>query len=206
MLFPRSTSSEKRTESIDISESKEDRPSWRKLPINWRKRAWNEWWWEEIAFLSLSWGLFLWVIVLLGCGNHTALSRWEPVKPNSVLAILTTLTRAALLVPIISCIGQLKWLHYRNPSSLNHLDLFDSIGPGQWGSLSLLLGLRKLEHVTILAWAAALFSLLSLGIAPTVQQALTFDNQRTVNNSTNASVGRATGFAQSVVPEIGKPP
>jgi hypothetical protein len=206
MRFLPYTPSEKRKKSIDSSKPKDDHPSSRKTRIGWRKGTWTGWWWEEIAFLSLSWAFFLWVVILLGCGNHSPLSKWEPLKPNSVLAILTTLTRAALLVPIISCIGQLKWLHYRNPNSLDHLDLFDSTAPGPWGSLLLLFGMRRLDKVALLAWATALFSVLSLGIAPTVQQALTFDNQWMVANSTSASLGVATGFAESVETKIGISP
>jgi hypothetical protein len=194
----------KRKQIRNIPQFKNKKTSRIGARLNHQREALTGWWWGEIAFLLLSWILLLGIIVLLRCGDHTALSNWRfPLKPNSVLAILTTFARATLLVPIISCVGQLKWLHFRRPNALHHLNLFDGTCPGPWGSLLLLFELRKLQKVAILAWAAALLSVLSLGISPTTQQALTFANELTVKNSTDVSLGVATGFATAMELDIG---
>jgi len=58
---------------------------------------------------------------------------------NTLVSILSTISRAALLLSVSECISQLKWswyLHRQRP--LGDLDIFDGASRGAWGGLQLL--------------------------------------------------------------------
>ena len=58
---------------------------------------------------------------------------------NTLVAILSTISRAALLVVASECICQLKWRWYlHGAKSLEDLDIFDQASRGAWGGLKLL--------------------------------------------------------------------
>ncbi|KXX79900.1 hypothetical protein MMYC01_203758 [Madurella mycetomatis] len=63
------------------------------------------------------------------------------VTLNPLLAFLTSLAKAAFLVPIIEGLGQLKWMWFLSPSHRPLIDMqvFDEATRGGLGSLKLLL-------------------------------------------------------------------
>ena len=61
------------------------------------------------------------------------------ITVNTLVAILSTIARAALLVVVSECICQLKWRWYINESKpLEDLDIFDQASRGAWGGFKLL--------------------------------------------------------------------
>lgn len=73
---------------------------------------------------------------------------------NAIIAALATVSRAALMVPVVSSLTQELWLfctkeaEKQNRSSrLRHLDDFDVALRGTWGSLKFLFRLQGQRYV-----------------------------------------------------------
>ncbi|KAI0191885.1 hypothetical protein F4808DRAFT_476002 [Astrocystis sublimbata] len=120
------------------------------------------WWWEILAMLlSLaSMGLLAYVLSKI---NGIPLEAWSlPIVPQSVIAILTTAGKTALLVPVASCISQLKWHHFTKPRKLIDLQLFDGASRGPWGSTLLVWHLAFRARLLV-ALGFAIVTVLVLG-------------------------------------------
>ncbi|KAL3486788.1 hypothetical protein BJX62DRAFT_241663 [Aspergillus germanicus] len=96
------------------------------------------WSWEFGAALLSITGLAL-LIGFLAKVHGTSYGSWQyTTSPNTVVAIITAITKAALLVPILTCLSQLKWNLYKRPAKLSHMQTLDQSSRGPWGSLILL--------------------------------------------------------------------
>lgn len=110
----------------------------------WRLRnvASNLWVWE-IAACLISVGiaaLIAWQLKKLdGQSTYVWDYRWSP---TSSLALAITIAKAAMLVPVASALGQLKWHWFKTPRKLDGLEHFDEASRGVLGSLRLLWRLR----------------------------------------------------------------
>ena len=61
------------------------------------------------------------------------------VTLNTLVSVLSTISRAALLLAVSECISQLKWIWYLNKyRPLEDLDVFNDASRGAWGGLQLL--------------------------------------------------------------------
>jgi len=71
---------------------------------------WPRWWWElAAAILSLT-SMLLVVIVLCRIENKP-LDHWPPpIQLNSLITVLTTVGKTAMLTVVTDPIGQLIWL------------------------------------------------------------------------------------------------
>lgn len=159
----------------------------KKSPVSW-------WWWWEIgaAFLSLVCvGLILAVLLK---ANNLALADWPLwIQPNSLLAVFTTVGKSALMVPVASCISQLKWRHFQvRANRLSHLQILDDASRGPWGSLMVLLNVR-VRAFTV--WALAIVSLIALGFDPSAQQILDFPVRDTRLTNISAEIGTAVEYS-----------
>lgn len=136
-------------------------------------KATHCWWWEDIAAAMFSIVCMSMVAAVLVSAHDTPLEDWPAsIQPNSIIAILTTLSKVAMLVPITSCLSQLKWRHMSTqPRPLSHLQVFDDASRGPWGSAALM---WKLPLQSRLGWALALVTVVALGIEPSAQQILAF--------------------------------
>ncbi|KAI0538156.1 hypothetical protein GGR58DRAFT_513265 [Xylaria digitata] len=139
------------------------------------KPSFSWWWWWEISAMMLSIASMSLIALLLSKINGIPLEAWGlPITPQSLIAILTTAGKTALLVPIASCIGQLKWRHFtRQPRKLIDLQHFDDASRGPWGSTLLFyhLAFRARLLVTL---GFAIVTVLALGIDPSAQQIIKF--------------------------------
>ncbi|KAF2792355.1 hypothetical protein K505DRAFT_210984, partial [Melanomma pulvis-pyrius CBS 109.77] len=73
----------------------------------------------------------------------------------------------ALLVPVASCIGQLKWLWFKaKPRKTTDLERFDMASRGPEGSLKLLFQLPRLRLVSL----GAIVTILMLSFQTFIQQ------------------------------------
>jgi len=155
-------------------------------PILWR------WWWE-IAAAVLSIICICLILVVLLMTNGRALASWPlSIQPNSLIAVFTTAGKASMMVPVASCISQLKWRHFRlRPARLSQLQLLDDASRGPWGSLMLLLHMKANALATA---ALALVSLVALGIDPSAQQILDFPQREIKLNNVSAEIGVADSY------------
>jgi hypothetical protein len=129
------------------------------------------WWWWEIGAMcisSLCCGL---LIVFLAKIDGTSVSLWRLwIQPSTAIAIIAAFVRTSMMVPVVSCISQLKWRHFRTRHRpLSHLDLVDDASRGPWGALVLLFQLPRFNAVLS---TLALVTVVSLGLEPSAQQLL----------------------------------
>ncbi|KAM7211818.1 Protein of unknown function (DUF3176) domain containing protein [Rhypophila decipiens] len=153
------------------------------------------WWWWEIGALLISIiGVSL-IITILVRYKDTSLSSWPfSIRPNSLISALTTLARSALLLPITSCISQLKWLHFRQPRPLHQLQVLDDASRGPWGALVLLYRMR------VRPWLVSMLAIVmvaALAIETTTQQVLEYpsrDSELVLNETSRARLWTATTY------------
>jgi hypothetical protein len=144
-----------------------------------RQAARLGWWWETGAvFVSLV-CMSLIVAVLFRMDGRPLRTWTLPIQPNSLVAIFSTLTKSALLVPIAESIGQLKWDYFERPRNIQHFQDFDEASRGPWGAFVFL---WKTKGTAYLAGFGALITVLMLGFEPFTQQIIEVYSQDTVRS------------------------
>ncbi|KAJ8117992.1 hypothetical protein OPT61_g922 [Boeremia exigua] len=142
-----------------------------------------DWVWEFGASL-FSLACFAAVVGLLAASENDSLANWNfvfGVSLNTLIAILSTLSRTALMVPVASCISQLKWLHLVGASRpLLEVQVFEDASRGPWGSLMLI---WKLHVRTKLATWGAIITILTLAMGPFAQQLLSYPSRRLITGN-----------------------
>lgn len=150
----------------------------------WKNYDWNGSWVWEVGAAALSVAGFALLVGFLVKISNTPYDSWRyTASPNPVVSILSTITKSALLVPVSSCLGQLKWNQYITPSSapLYHIQAIDQASRGPWGALDVLWrGIKDLK-MNVLILAGAFITILALAVDPFAQQILTF-SLRTVRD------------------------
>ncbi|GAW17768.1 hypothetical protein ANO14919_072350 [Xylariales sp. No.14919] len=171
------------------------------VPSSELKRALRDkdsrwWWWWEIGGSLLSIISIGLVIPVLKVIDDKPLDSWRySIRPNSLISILTTISKSSMTVATASCLGQLKWDHFQyRPNPLDHLQIYDDASRGPWGSF-LLLCTGRLKVVT--AWALALVTLFSLGIEPSAQQILDTPTRQTILPNVTAQIGIARNYSSN---------
>ena len=64
------------------------------------------------------------------------------VTLNTLLALFTTMTKAAFVFPVAEALSQWKWNRLREARPLVEMETFDSASRGVWGSLFLIGSIR----------------------------------------------------------------
>lgn len=192
-LFPRpppprpTASREALTDAIGLEGGRQDHTTG-KMFGSW-------WWWWEIGAALLSVMCLLLIITLLIYIDGTVLREWPlPFQPNSILAALTTIMKTALLVPVASCIGQLKWQQFTiRPTPLDQLQIADDASRGPWGSAIILCKfVGRIRSSAILG--LALTSILALGIDPSVQQIINLEPKEIKVANSSVLISRAEAY------------
>lgn len=146
-------------------------------PKVWRStRAFFQWWYMELVASLLSVGSFVAIAFLL------LQSRGSPpdndyllpsLTLNGLVALLATIARAALMVPVASALSQDIWLAFSEKRcQLRHFMSADAASRGAMGSFLFLLRPRR----SWMACTAAFVTVSSLSFSTFVQQ--TIDLQR----------------------------
>jgi hypothetical protein len=114
-----------------------------------RYRYWTEdWWLLEIVSAIIGVLALLAICLILWKYDYKSLPELgsvfgSSITLNSILAILRATTKAALMLPVIECISQLKWSWFRDVSQpLSEFLKFDNASRGWWGGLLLIWRLR----------------------------------------------------------------
>lgn len=150
---------------------KHGRPPASKKPDRTQYRVFTHFQWEILSIL-LSVGIIVAMYVLLIEYNNKLVSDWEfPINLTTLLALMSTIMRAALFVPITSIISQAKWQLFGGdrPRPLQELQDIDMGSRGMLGALNIV---PLAARASIPTLVAVLLSIVSLGIGPFVQQAL----------------------------------
>lgn len=115
------------------------------IPLSWRNgferlyQSWVDNWWL--------WELLSWTISALCMGVIALILLIADDKPvgstevtlNSIISVLSGLSKAALLLPTAEALGQLKWSWFwRDTKKVEDFETFDEASRGPWGSFKLL--------------------------------------------------------------------
>lgn len=137
----------------------------------------RDWQWEFGASM-FSLGCFAAVVGVLATNEDKSLASWSfvfGISLNTLIAILSTLSRTALMVPVASCISQLKWIHLvTGPRALRDVQVFEDASRGPWGSLELI---SRLHIKAKLATWGSLITILTLAMGPFAQQLLSYPSR-----------------------------
>ncbi|KAK2023243.1 hypothetical protein LX32DRAFT_708586 [Colletotrichum zoysiae] len=126
-------------------------------------------WAIELLLLFISVTAFAITVILLMAVNEKPQPAWAyVVNINTLVAIFTTLLRAAVLLIVAEVMGQAKWSWMASPRPLRHVEQFDNAGKGAWGSLKFLLNTWKPTPTML----GALVVIASYAIGPLSQQAV----------------------------------
>lgn len=137
----------------------------------------GSWAWEIGAVTLAVVGLVLLVAFLVKI-NSTPYASWQyNASPNTIVSIIVTITKAAVLVSVSSCLGQLKWNLFQNPVPLYHMQVIDQASRGPWGSLEVLLRGIFGSKTGSLTYVGASLTVLGLAVDPFAQQILTFPSR-----------------------------
>ncbi|KAK8071746.1 hypothetical protein PG996_005094 [Apiospora saccharicola] len=163
----------------------------------------SRWWWREIVAIVLSFvSMGVIVAVLANVHNQpTRLWNWS-FTPNAVIATCTTFGKMALMIPVVSCISQLKWGHFVGASNpLDHLQRFDDASRGPWGALRFLtISISRKSHVLI-AWGLAVVTIAGLAMEPTAQNVLGLVSRESLMTDIPAKAAIATAYTSNTYPE-----
>lgn len=154
----------------------------------------GSWVWESSgASLSIV-GIAL-LIGFLVYIHDTPYASWQyTAAPNTVVSIIITITKAALLVPVSSCLSQLKWNLYRNPARLYHMQAIDQASRGALGSLEILWRALFCSNMGSLTIVGASITILAIAIDPFAQQVLSFPSRTVPALNVTASVQKAQEY------------
>jgi hypothetical protein len=103
------------------------------------QRITKEWRWELFTWSLGTAAIFTIMILLSGFRNQPT-EQWKSrIQMNAMIAALAQTAQTALLVPIASSIGQLKWIWFQQkPRSTIDLERYDQASRGPEGSIKLL--------------------------------------------------------------------
>jgi len=144
-------------------------------------------WGLETASILFSLSCFVAMVVVLAKINGRLLSSWGlPVSPNAVISILSTASKATLILPIAECISQLKWLHLgKRGYNLEQLEAYDGASRGSWGSVKFFWSARGAMLVTYLG---CLMTIAAVALDPFSQQLLSYEQLPTLVPDLQSSV------------------
>ncbi|TLS28046.1 hypothetical protein PpBr36_01641, partial [Pyricularia pennisetigena] len=162
-------------------------------PSKWAYMTQDGWLIETVSLVfSLLCVIGLVVILVLIQGRKV--DEWPVIlTPNTFVSLLSTLSKAALLVPVANSIGQLKWLHFEQgrPRRLVDLEVFDGATRGPAGALSLLWNGSTRSSVAVLG---SVITILALLADPFSQQAINITSQSGVSSKGVALFSNATVY------------
>ncbi|KAK8076328.1 hypothetical protein PG994_003600 [Apiospora phragmitis] len=85
---------------------------------------------------------------------------------NALVSVMSSVLKAAAVLPLAGGISQTKWLWYKEPRPLKEMETFDDASRGPWGALLLMLDFRP--HYV--ASFGALLTLVAMAVDPFTQQ------------------------------------
>ena len=117
-------------------------PSMSPIETKSSRKHWDRiyrWWLWELLCWTLASGCLCTIAGILAVWDQRPLDEWHhSLTLNSILAILSAISKSALLVPVSSGISQLKWSRLSDRRSLIDLQRFDEASRGPLGSIWLI--------------------------------------------------------------------
>ncbi|RPA99467.1 hypothetical protein L873DRAFT_1683865 [Choiromyces venosus 120613-1] len=164
------------------------------FPLHRKKRRIDYWAWEWLAIIVSFFAIVASTVVLM-LFDDQAIPSWSlgtgGVSVNAILSLLSTLSRASLLVPIDECMGQLMWLWFsERERRLMDVEVYNQASRGPLGALRLFWRQRGWG----LGCLGAMLMLCSMGLGVAQQQLLSYPNRPIVLPNSTSTVTRAERF------------
>ncbi|CUS07400.1 unnamed protein product [Tuber aestivum] len=164
------------------------------FPLHTKKRRVDYWAWEWLAILISFLAIVASTIVLL-LFNDKAIPAWSwsssGISVNAILSLLSTLSRASLLVPIDECMGQLMWLWFsKRERRLADVEVYNQASRGPLGALKLCWRQKGWG----LGCLGAILMVCSMGLGVAQQQLLSYPSRSIVQPGSTSTVTRAERF------------
>ena len=87
-------------------------PPYQQPPISYRTKSWGKSWGAEIVGTLFSMLCVVAMVIILSKIDGRLLSSWTiAVSPNAVISVLSTASKAAMILPVAESLSQLKWLY-----------------------------------------------------------------------------------------------
>ncbi|KAL9637156.1 MAG: hypothetical protein Q9164_002380 [Protoblastenia rupestris] len=148
-------------------------------------------WLPEFTSLILAIIALVATVILLVSRRDKPQPDWPSLlNINALIAIFSTILKAALLFSVSECISELKWIWFAAPQPVSDFDRFDSASRGPWGAFLLLLKRPK----SIATALGSLITILSLTTDPLAQQALRFTNCLLPVEGSSATIARTNNY------------
>ncbi|XXG95094.1 ribosome-binding protein [Hypoxylon texense] len=139
----------------------------------------------EIGSVLVAFGMIAATYSILSHYDGHQIPEWPfSINLNTLIALISTIMRAAMLVGVTAVISQTKWSWFSRPRPLMHLQYFDEASRSVSGSLSLLF----VAPTSLLGILGALITILSLGIGPFTQQTIRTVGCLRIHDEVNASL------------------
>lgn len=170
-----------------------------KRPLRRSLARTDDWWWWELGSVLLSLACLVAIIIVLYNLQGKSLSSWQfSIKPNTLISIFATVSKASLMLSVAACISQLKWLYFNHGNHrLYDLQLFDSASRGPLGALDLITSIKPKTflsaHSTGSLWAiwGAICIILALALDPFAQQIVSFPTRDIPSDKVSAGIQTA---------------
>lgn len=167
-------------------------PQYQQHPTTYRSNSWRKSWGVETASTIFSMLCVVAMVIILSRIDGRLLSSWTiEVSPNAVISVLSTASKAAMILPVAEGLSQLKWLYLERQGlrqvrsvfldctnanamrscSLDHLQTFDDASRGPWGALKFFLFARK---ATFIAYVGCIVTIAAIALEPFTQQILSY--------------------------------
>ncbi|KAJ5709116.1 hypothetical protein N7493_010450 [Penicillium malachiteum] len=160
-----------------------------------QRTVYDNWLWEITAMAVSLVGFALLVGFLVKVNNSSYTSWQNTASPNTVISIIITVTKSALLVPVSACLSQLKWNQYwRSPAPLYNMQAVDQASRGPLGSITILWSATRGLKIDRWTLTGAFITVLALGIDPFTQQILSFPSRSAVSTLETAFIQRANSY------------
>lgn len=155
------------------------------------RHASEKYWLNEVASCLVAFGVLIAIICVLNQHDGQPLPEWKyGITLNALVSVLSTILKAAAVMPLAVGISQAKWLWYAEPRPLKDIETFDDASRGPWGSLLLLLDMRA--HY--IASLGAFLTIIALAVDPFTQQVVQTQECMRLDTSAVARIPRANVY------------
>ncbi|KAK8129361.1 hypothetical protein PG999_001741 [Apiospora kogelbergensis] len=140
-----------------------------KAVTRWRRvRNANEnYWLTEIGSCLIAFIVLVAIVCVLRRYDDHLLPDWRyGITLNALVSVLSSILKAAAVLPLAGGISQTKWLWYAKSRPLKDMESFDDASRGPWGSLLLMLDFRS--HYV--ASFGAFLTVIAMAVDPFTQQ------------------------------------
>ncbi|ORY61659.1 uncharacterized protein BCR38DRAFT_487403 [Pseudomassariella vexata] len=143
------------------------------------------WWMFELFAWVVSIIALTIIVVTIAITDGKPLPRWPlDITLNSFVSFMSTIMKAALIIPVAEGISQLKWLWFKRAGAVGDVQTFDEASRGSWGSMKLIFATRGVH----LAKLGAFITIVALGVDPFIQQVITYPSRNVASTSQYGSV------------------